>query len=139
MSDESAPPTSLTSEIVGSEITTTEPLAPEAPGDIAAATAKLWKDTEGSEGFDGLTWDESGRAHRPDGSFATKAEIEAGKVIADETKDELAEAVSSEVPEETAEIAEDEVAEEVPEFKVVLKGHPDRGEEDQPQPLTLSR
>lgn len=130
MSDESAPPTSLTSEIVGSEITTTEPLAPEAPGDIAAATAKLWKDTEGSEGFDGLTWDESGRAHRPDGSFATKAEIEAGKVIADETKDELAEAVSSEVPEETAEIAEDEVAEEVPEFKVVLKGHPDRGEED---------
>ena len=134
MSNESAPPTSLTSEIVGSEVVeTTEPLAPDVPGDIAAATEKLWKDTEGSEGFDGLTWDESGRAHRPDGSFATKAEIEAGKVIKDEAKDELAEAVATEIPEETTdettEVTTDEPV-DVPEFKVVLKGHADRGEED---------
>lgn len=130
MSSESAPPTSLTSEIVGSEVVET-PLAPDAPGDIAAATEKLWKDTEGSEGFDGLTWDEAGKAHRPDGSFATKAEIEAGKVIADESKDDLADAIATEVPEETAEVAEEAAeAEDVPEFKVVLKGHADRGEDD---------
>ena len=132
MSNESAPPTSLTSEIVGSEVVET-PVTTEAPGDIAAATAQLWKDTEGVDGFDGsLTWDEQGRAHRPDGSFATKAEIEAGKAIADETKDELAEAVASEVPEEAAETPEETSAEtpETPEFKVVLKGHADRGEED---------
>lgn len=129
MSDESAPPTSLTSEIVGSVVTE----APDAPMDIAEATNKLWKDTEGSDGFDGLTWDEQGRAHRPDGSFATKAEIEAGKVIQDETKDELAEAVASEVPEEAPEEETpepEETPEETPEFKVVLKGHTDRGEDD---------
>lgn len=130
MSDESAPPTSLTSEIVGSVVTEAPP---EAPMDIAEATNKLWKDTEGNDGFDGLTWDEQGRAHRPDGSFATKAEIEAGKVIQDETKDELAEAVASEIPEETPEevpAEESAETEETPEFKVVLKGHTDRGEDD---------
>lgn len=127
METESVPPTSLTSEIVGTVVT--EPV--DAPMDVAAATEKLWKDTEGSEGFNGLTWDESGKAHRPDGSFATKAEIEAGHVIADETKDALAEAVATEVPADEVEPVVDEpVVEEVPEFKVVLKGHPDRGEED---------
>lgn len=130
MTDATTPPTSPTTP----DAPVVPPVTPEpAPVGIAEASEQLAKL---GEGWQGLTRDEQGRLHRPDGTFASEEEVKAhqqangGEV---EVVAEPSEPVSEPEPveagtEPTEEVVEPEPVE--PEFTVVLKGHSDRGEED---------
>lgn len=124
MSDASILPTSSEAQ----EPTPPTP-TPEPVNDVAAASEALAKL---GDGWAGLTRDEAGRLHRPDGTFASEEEIAAHQQAqAGEPAPEPAPEPATEATEPPAdEHGEATDENEPPKPTVILKGLTERGEED---------